>query len=360
MCNSSSISEEDLLILGSLRGGAATLCALLNLVLLTVLLLHSDHTSPLHRLLSYLSLSSLLLLVANALQTVSVGGCSAHWHTPVCEFVGFANQFASCMLLMVSLWVILLLAVQYWCPNNRVILTPKLDLLAWGAVVTASLLSAAVPLGTDGYGVDLAWCWIKGSRRVEQVGLWYGWVVGSMTLALALLTGALCYSERRTTLYYEYSRGINSCQKKVSKETARRTKALLCWMALYTVVVSAVIVARQVPHVQKERTFLVVLGVLEPISVLAVPVIFITHLYDHRQRLKVAERPQGLAQPPCPAQSRSEAPRRARYQQREDLSRPLNSQETMAWVEGSEDTGEEVTSSLLLTQTLRSDYSDST
>ena len=358
MSNDTSISESDVIILGALRGGAAALCALVNAFMLAAILFHSDRTSPLHRLLIYVCFTSLLVLIANALQAESVG-CSAPWHAPLCEFVGFANQFTACAMLLVSLWLISLVTLQYWYPNNRVILTPKLDVLMWGAIITLGLASASVPLLTDSYGMEWAWCWIR--NKAEQLALWYGWVVTSMACSLLLLTTALCYSERRMAMYYESSRGINSCRQEGNRETARRTKALLCWMGLYTVIVSAAIALKQVPLLEKELLFLVVVGVLEPLSVITVPAIFLTHLYESRSRTKIVGRLTLPPPPPPPCPVPSSAPlvdseAVSGIYQRESLPQFKRS---VGWIqEREEDSSEELSSSLLLTQTLQSDYTD--
>ena len=290
--------------MASVRGCSALLCLVINTVLLSTLLAYSDRNSPLHRLLVYISLSSLLLLVANTLQAGSAG-CSAPWHALFCESVGFMNQLGSSLMLLVTLWLISLIVLRYWCPNERVILTPRLDALVWGSLVSLALVGASVPIATDSYGMDWSWCWIKASRQVEQWVLWYAWLLGGLGLSPLLLVAALCYSERRMAMYYESSRGINSCRRQSTREAVRKTKTLVCCMCVYTVLVGVGVGLKQVSQVDRVRVFLMILGVLEPMCILAIPVTFVTQLYESRQ--KVPEKPRIL--PPFSSSLLQRAPR---------------------------------------------------
>ena len=282
MCNSTDVEESDIIVLSALRGSAAILCAVINTLILASLTVRSDKSRPLHRLVIYVAVSSLLALLANISQTVSLL-CFAPWFPPTCTTVSFVNQFTACLLLVLSVWLTGVLVLRYWCPNNRTVLTARKDVAIWAGILVFCGLVAAVPLATEGYGLRQAWCWIKDSRIAERWLLWHCWVVITPGASMVVLIAALTHSRQRLEKYYESSRGINSTILLRNKETAKKINALISFIAAYWTIVTAATVLDQVPHVNNTLPFLVVMAILEPLGIVAVPVVFAVHLHEFRR-----------------------------------------------------------------------------
>lgn len=278
MCNSTDSEESDLVVLSALRASSAFLCAVINALVLASNCIRLDKSRPLHRLLIYTSLSSLLLLLANIAQAVSAF-CFGPWFAPTCTFVGFANQFTSCLFLLATLWLVTVQILRYWCPNNRTVLTVRKEAAIWAGLVLLCALTATIPLGTEGYGINQAWCWLKGSRIAEQWFLWYGWAIALPGVTTAILAVALHHSEKRLEMYYESSRGINSTMQRRNTAAVKKMKAFLACKAVYWILVTIAITLYQVPQVRRAVPFLVTMAILEPFSIVIVPVVF-TVLHD--------------------------------------------------------------------------------
>lgn len=275
------VEAGDLVILSVLRAATAFLCAVIVALLLASVCIRLDRSQLIYRLLIYISASSLLTLLANTLQAVSAV-CHAPWHPPTCVFVGFANQFTAWLLLLVSTWLMGVLSLRYWCPNNRSVLTTRRDVSIWIGVVLISALVAVIPLGTKGYGVNQAWCWLQETRVLEQWVLWHGWVLVVLGATLATAVTALCLAEKRLGQYYESSRGINSTNQQRNRAAAKKIKMLISYIFVYWVLVTIVIVLYQIPQVKRPKVFLFAMAILEPISIVVVPMVFIVHLQETR------------------------------------------------------------------------------
>lgn len=367
MCNFTEVEEADIVLLAALRGGAALLCAVVNFLLLTTITVRLNKTSPLHRLLVYLAISSLVMLGANILQVESVF-CHSPWYLPACEFAAFMNHFTGWMLMLVCLWLAVVLALHYWCPNDRIVLTPRKDVVVWCGIVLFSMLVASVPLVTRGYGMNQAWCWLKSAHIAEQWALWYSWVVATPGLVMLILVTAVWQSGKRQERYYESSRGINNTKQQRSKEAVKKMKTIVVCIGVYWAIITLAIVLRQIPQIKRTLTFLVAVAILEPLSIVAIPVVFITHLYDYRR-------------PVASQTAHSVVPHLPQHQQQRRTSETLTSasiNHSSCNGDESEKTSkskqrelgkkgykgqhykEELTSSLLLTETLSSEYSDNT
>ncbi len=342
MCNSSSIEDGEIVILAALRGSSGFLCAIITSVLLAAISIGSDKSSVTQRLLVYLTFSSLLALLASTLQAESAG-CSTPWHLPFCETVGFLGQFTSWVLLLVSLWLSAVVALHHWCPNDRVVLTSKRDAIVWGVVVSVSFLFAAIPLATRGYGMNRAWCWIQYSHVVEQWVLWYGWMAVAVIASLLMLVMALSCSERRLTMYYESSRGINNTKHMMSRAAGMRIKILTACISLYLLAMALSVALSHIPQVSNTFAFLIASAILEPLGVIAVPVMFATSLHDLKPRLSTSiGKPAPVS---LPSQDNSES------------STNLNS-DTKKGSKNYKGFSDEITSSLLMTESLNSENSD--
>lgn len=362
MCNLTEVNEADIVLLAALRGGAALLCAVVNFLLLTTIALRLNKTSrTLHRLLVYLATSSLVMLGANLLQVGSVF-CHAPWYLPACECAAFMNHFTGWVLMLVCLWLAVILALHYWCPNDRTVLTPRKDVVVWCGILLISMLAASIPLVTGGYGMNQAWCWLKSARIAEQWALWYLWVIVTPGAVMLILVTAVWQSEKRQDQYYESSRGINNTKQQRSKEAVKKMKMIVVCIGVYWSVVTLAIALRQIPQIKSTLSFLVAVAILEPLSIVAIPVVFITHLYAYRR-------------PPAALQTaQSAVPRLPPHQQRREseasTSASINhscdgeqSEETSKSKPGKykgQHYREELTSSLLLTETMSSEYSDNT
>ena len=279
MCNSTNVKSSDIVILAAVRGGTGFLAAVINTVLLMAIAFRSDHSKSLQRLLIYLTVSSLLVLLTNIFQVESVG-CYYPWHELACQLVGFTNQFTSWILMLIILWIACFLASRYWCPNSRSILTPKIDTVIWLMIILFSLFVAIIPLGTSVYGMNQAWCWIKTSRIPEQWILWYGCMILCAATVILMLSTALWHTKQRMQLYYEYSRGINNCKQQIHKAEARKIKALIFCIIVYLIVVTTMSILNQIPQINTRMAFMVMIGVIQPLSVLTIPIVFVTLLRE--------------------------------------------------------------------------------
>lgn len=347
MCNSSNLSDGELVLLASLRGSAGFLCAIITAVFLAAIAISSDKSRPTQRLLTYLTFASLLALLASTMQAESAG-CSTPWHHIFCEVVGFVSQFSSWILLLVALWLSAVVSFCHWCPNNRVVLTAKRDAIVWGIVASLSFLFSAIPLATRGYGLKGAWCWIQGSRVVEQWVLWYGWMVGGVVTSVIMLVMALGCSERRLSMYYESSRGINNTKHQVSRAVANRIKILTACIALYLLVIALSLALAHIPQVRDTAGFLVATAILEPLGVIAIPVIFASSLYDLKPRLPAILRNKSHPIPAPPLDSGSES----------DCAKEVSKNKGLSGKKKYKDYSEEITSSLLMTSSVNSGNSD--
>lgn len=293
---STELEASDLVILSALRGATAFLCAVINILLLASVSIRLDKSLFLHRLLVYLSVSSLLALLANIPQAVSAF-CYAPWHRLTCVFVGFVNHFTACLFLLVSVWLTSVLSLRYWCPNHRAFLTVGRDVAVWFGVILLSVLVAVIPVGTEGYGLNQAWCWLQEAKLVEQWLLWHSWVIIIPGATLAITITALCKSDKRLRQYYESSRGINSTNQQRNKAALKKIKILVSYIAVYWGLVILAITFYQIPQVKRTMAFLVTMAILEPLGIVAVPVVFVVHLQETRR--PSAQRVQGASFQHC-------------------------------------------------------------
>ena len=127
MCNSSSIGDN-IVILAALRGGTAFLYVIINTVLLMVIWFRLEKNTPIHRLLIYLTTSSLLALITNIFQVESMG-CLSFWHEPVCKSVSFLNHFTAWILMLIVFWIASVLAIHYWCSGCKGVFNFKTDII---------------------------------------------------------------------------------------------------------------------------------------------------------------------------------------------------------------------------------------
>ena len=282
MCNISSLELNDVTILAALRGASGMLCAVINAVLLMSISIRSDRTKSVHRLLIYISLASLLALVVDIIQVESIG-CDYNWHRHVCVAIGFFQQLTVWVLMLNVLWLIILICFHYWCPNYRSYLTPQKDVVIWVGIVVVSLIPSVVPIGTDAYGMNSAWCWIKSSRIAEQWVLWYSWMFACALAMVVLLSIALWYSERHILLYYESSRGINDSKQQMCKGEAKKIKTLILGITAYLIIAGMMVIAHHITTINTTLPFLVVIGIMEPMSILAVPMVFVTQLHSPKK-----------------------------------------------------------------------------
>ena len=276
------VEAGDLVILSALRAATAFLCAVIATLLLASICIRLDKSQLIHRLLIYTSSSSLLTLLANTLQAITAA-CHAPWHPQTCVFVGFANQFTAWLLLLVSAWLMGVLSLRHWCPNNRSVLTARRDAPIFIVAVLISALVAAIPLGTKGYGVNQAWCWLQEARVVEQWLLWHGWVLVVLGVTQVTMIMALCLAEKQLRQYYESSRGINSANQQRNKATAKKIKLLIYYILVYWVLVTMAIVLYQIPQIKRSKVFLFTMAILEPLSIVVIPAVLIVHLQETRQ-----------------------------------------------------------------------------
>lgn len=293
---SAGVEASELVIPSALRAATAFLCAVINTLLLASVCIRLDRTHLLHRLLIYISVSSLLALLANIPQAVSAF-CYAPWHPPTCVFVGFANQFTAWLLLLVCVWLMGVLSLRYWCPNHRAVLNARRDVVVWFGVILLSILAAVIPVGTAGYGLNQAWCWLQEARHIEQWLLWYSWIIVIPGATLAITTTALCKSEKRLRQYYESSRGINSTNQQSNKAAIKKIKRLTFYLTVYWGLVILVIIFYQIPQVKRTMAFLVTMAILEPLGIVVVPVVFVVNLQETRR--PSAERVQGASFQHC-------------------------------------------------------------
>ncbi len=282
MCNSSNLSSKDIVILASLRGASGFLCAIINVVLLTAISLRLDKSKSLQRLLVYLTTTSLLVLITNIMQSESIA-CWSPGHSSACKFVGTVNQFTAWIFMLVVMWIVSVIALRYWFHNHARVLSTKIDALILLGIVSVSFVVSIIPLATRGYGMNKAWCWIETSRVIEQWVLWYGWVIALSATIPVILGTALCYSQRKMDLYYESSRAMNNCKEKICKAEARKIKSLIFSMLVYLIAIIVVFVLNQVPRIKMNIPFLVIIAITEPLSVLIVPIVFVTHLHDAKK-----------------------------------------------------------------------------
>lgn len=356
MCNFSDIEDHEIVILAALRGSAGFLCAVINAVLLAAISIGSDKSCPIQRVLVYVTFSSLLALLASTFQAESAG-CSTSWHRPLCETVGFLTQFTSWILLLVSLWLSLVVALRHWCPNDRVILTARRDAVVWGVVTSLSFLLSAVPLVTRGYGMNRAWCWIQRTHLVEQWVLWYGWLAVVVVTNLLVLVTALSCSERRLGMYYESSRGINNTRRLVTQEAGKRIKILTACIAIYLLAIAVSVALNHVRQINEKFGFLVASAIFEPLGVVAVPVIFATSLHDIKPCVlavtKATEHKKPHPLPPSPSLGESESSINSGCVVTQDPKKKGPSSKKLY-----RDFSEEITSSLLLTTSQSSANSD--
>lgn len=289
MCNTSSLELNDVTILAALRGASGMLCAVVNAVLLMSISFRSDRTKSIHRLLIYITFSSLLALIVDILQLESIG-CEYSWHRSVCETIGFFQQFTVWVLMLNVLWLISLIVFHYWCPNYRSFLTPQKDVLIWVGIIIVSLIPSLFPVGTDAYGMNKAWCWIKSTRIAEQWVLWYGWLFSIAVAMVVLLSLALWYSETRIQLYYESSRGINDSKQQMCKGEAKKIKTLILFITAYLVVAGTVVIIYQITAINSSLPLMVIVGVTEPMAILTVPLVFVTQLHSAKKNSKQARK----------------------------------------------------------------------
>ena len=362
MCNFTEVTEADIVLLAALRGGAALLCAVVNFLLLTTITIRLNKTSPLHRLLVYLAASSLLALWANILQVGSVF-CDYPWYFPACEFAAFMNHFTGWILMLVCLWLAIVLALQCWCPNNRIVLpvlTPRKDVVIWCGILLLSMLVASVPLVTHGYGMNQAWCWLKSTSIAEQWLLWYLWVVGTPGVVMVILVIAVRQSGKRRDTYYESSRGINSTKEQKSKEAAKKMKTVIICIGVYWVTITLAIALRQIPQIKSTLPFLIAVAILEPLSIVAIPVVFIIHFYEYRRPAALQTAHSAVPHPPhqrreSETSTLTSINHSCNGDEPEKTSKP-NQRETGKKEYKGHHYREELTSSLLLTETLSSEY----
>ena len=257
------------------------LCAVINAVLLMSICFNSDRTKSIHRLLIYISVASQLALLVEIFQVESIG-CDFIWHRPACEITGFFTQFAAWVLMLNVLWLVSLISLHYWCPNYRNILTPKKDILVWVGIIFVSLILSLLPIGTSAYGLNNAYCWIKSSRIAEQWALWYGWMFICGLVIVVMLGLALWYSETRIQVYYESSRAINNSKQEMCRGEAKKIKALIFCILVYLTVTITMVIIYQVLAINRSMPLLILIGITEPMSILAVPLIFLTHLHNNK------------------------------------------------------------------------------
>lgn len=273
------VEESDLVVLAAIRGSTAFLCSIINVLILISVSIRLDKSQLLYRMVIYLALSSLLAELADAPQVVSVF-CYAPWYPATCVFVGFSKQLSSWLLLLVGLWLASVLSLRYWCPNHREALTARRDAGIWLGIVLLSVLVAVIPLGTGGYGLNQAQCWIKGSRRIEQWLLWYGWTIIAPVVAMVITTTGLCQSEKRQQQYYEFSRGINCTSQQRSNAAATKLKRVITYIAVYWVFVTLATILHQIPQVKNATPFLVTMAILEPLGVLLTLTVIVVHCHE--------------------------------------------------------------------------------
>jgi hypothetical protein len=301
MSNCSS-TERDLVILSVLRAGTAFLCAAINALILVCVATRLDKSLLVNRVIIYLTTTSLLALLANTSQAVSAF-CHAPWHSPTCVFVGLINQLTAWLLLMVSLWLMSHLSLRYWSPDNREILTAKMDVAVWIGMILIAILMSVIPLGTKGYGLNLAWCWIGESRRIEQWLLWQGWVVTLPGVTLLAMIAALWRSEKQMRHYYESSRGVNCSNHQRNRAVAKRMKVLISCIVAYWILITTAVVTYQIPKIKRTTAFLIAMAILEPLSIVAVPAMLAVHLQLQELRQPPAQRAQGANFQHCDGES---------------------------------------------------------
>ena len=282
-------------------------------------------------------------------------GCLSFWHEPVCKSVSFLNHFTAWILMLIIFWIASVLSIHYWCSGCKGVFNFKTDIIVLIGIITFSLLIAIIPIVTDGYGMNQAWCWIKTNRIVEQWLLWYGWVTVCTIAVLLMLSIALCYTNKKMKLYYESSRGTDNFKQLRCKAEARKIKTLILCIIVYLSLVTTSSILNHVTKVSDTVTFLVIIGITEPLFILILLVMFIKNLYKAKNPSTDTTGNLETLAPPS-AITESDASTSINMQSHGGLnSRKVNS--SGGKYHGME-YSEEITTSLLLTQTVRSDISD--
>lgn len=283
------LDSAHIIISASLRGGTGFFCAVVNTLLLAALYFRADKTNFIHRLLLYVCVSSLLLLLSSTSQAEAVG-CTSAWHHTVCILVGFLNQLTTWVLILVLCWLGSALTLHYWRPNSKTVLSPnRRDVIIWLGIASFSLLIALIPLGTDGYGMDRAWCWLETSKIAERWVLWYGWVILCTLVVLGIILIGICCSERRMATFYESSRGIDVSKQLRNRAVARKIKLLIACAVVYLLYVSVLSALNQLPWINTHVALLSSMAILEPVSILLIPVGLVSLFHEEVRRKSFPE-----------------------------------------------------------------------
>ena len=279
MCNSSGLTASNVTILAGVRGASGILCVVICAVLLMSIFFRSDRSKAINRLLTYITAAALMALLVDIAQVISVG-CDFTWHRTTCEIVGFFNQVTIWILLLQVTLLVGLIGLQYWCPSLRNVLSPAKEIVAWFVIVFASVTVALIAVGTRGYGMNGAWCWIRASRVVEQWVLWYGWLFPAIVVIAILLAITTRHSEKEMEMYYHASEGEDCSVKKNCQGEARKIKKLNLCIVGYAILAALSVSLSFVPSVNLTTPFLTITGAIIPTGKLAVPIILAAHLYN--------------------------------------------------------------------------------
>ena len=174
------------------------------------------HINFRNRLVFYLTLASLFY---NLIQTMQIRVGFKHKPTDggletFCGGIGFLNEFAACIHLLVAVWVIGCFAYNYYrgSPTQERKRTQRSleeipvfcrEILPLCVIIIWAGIISGVPFASGSYGLSGGWCWIRTvdddcnrdeAGVVYQWLLWYGWVIAVWVGFLFLLLFGLAWA----------------------------------------------------------------------------------------------------------------------------------------------------------------------
>ena len=203
--NCTNLTESQLNHMNLSRGLTAAVCVIILAIILVVLCTSKAYSSIMQRLYLYLILATIFRELC---LTATLEHQYYYEHQDqVCVALGFVTHYASIVVILSALGVILFTMVSICatmkCQHLGFSLRRRLllEIVYVILIIALPLLTTLAPLITGNYGLALAWCWIRViNRECEEVALeeqlilgYGGYEVVSVAGILSIIVLAITY-----------------------------------------------------------------------------------------------------------------------------------------------------------------------
>lgn len=283
------LSEHQWQTLAITRVVVALVCTAVCLFTFIVITCTMEWRNFLHRLILYLTVASLVYLVAYVAQVAvllrdAVSPSTLHY---VCTTVAFFDQWGAWLQLLFTAWITLYLSCKYWNPQMKMHQgVQEVSCMVLALVLPTGV--ALIPAVTHVYGMSRdGWCWLKDRDTecninnkgvIEKWALWYTWVLLLEVFIPIPFAIALCYS-------YKMANQTKGTADRISKGYKRQAKAITVLLVLYlgiyfTMTTYELFISLHLIATKKYVFGMwIAFGIMSPVSATFLPVAFLVHIW---------------------------------------------------------------------------------